>query len=183
VGCSATERGDGDDPSDVFTLTVSIRGSAGGTVTSAPQNRLWVGLLGELHRRHEVTLTAMPGDQASFKSWGGACGGTATTCTVAMSTARSVTATFSMILTDPTVIPEHDRQGIHVTDLRSAVNTLRGVSGLPAFGWTDATLTLAAPCHGVHFSELRTALNEAYQRAVCRCPPTPIRRSQRGRRS
>jgi hypothetical protein len=41
-----------------------------------------------------VTLTANPVTGARFIGWGGACSGTALTCTVAMSAARSVTATF-----------------------------------------------------------------------------------------
>jgi Divergent InlB B-repeat domain len=42
-----------------------------------------------------VTLIATPGTGASFTGWTGACGGSATTCTVSMSAAKSVTATFT----------------------------------------------------------------------------------------
>jgi uncharacterized repeat protein (TIGR02543 family) len=42
-----------------------------------------------------VTLLATPATGATFIGWTGACGGTATTCTVLMSEARGVTATFS----------------------------------------------------------------------------------------
>jgi hypothetical protein len=42
-----------------------------------------------------ITLTAAPGSGAAFTSWGGACSGTATTCSVTMSAAKSVTATFT----------------------------------------------------------------------------------------
>jgi subtilisin family serine protease len=175
VGCSGySNEATATTPSDVvLTLTVAIRGSAGGTVSSAPAGiGCGSGCSANFATGTMVTLTAMPGGQASFKSWSGACGGTARTCTVAMSTARSVTATFSMILTDPTVIPRSTTvRAVHVTDLRSAVNTLRGVSGLPAFGWTDATLSLGGTVvMAVHFSELRTALNEAYQRAGLALP-------------
>jgi hypothetical protein len=41
-----------------------------------------------------VILTESPGSASTFAGWGGACSGTATTCTVAMSAARTVTATF-----------------------------------------------------------------------------------------
>jgi uncharacterized repeat protein (TIGR02543 family) len=41
-----------------------------------------------------VTLTATPGSGYSFSGWSGACGGTGT-CTVAMSAARTVAATFT----------------------------------------------------------------------------------------
>lgn len=42
-----------------------------------------------------VTLVASPGSGATFAGWGGACSGTGSTCTVSMSAARSVTASFS----------------------------------------------------------------------------------------
>jgi hypothetical protein len=41
-----------------------------------------------------VTLTEAPGFSAIFDGWGGACSGHATTCTVTMDQARSVTAGF-----------------------------------------------------------------------------------------
>jgi len=42
-----------------------------------------------------VSLVATPVAGATFTGWSGACGGTATTCTVSMSQSRNVTATFS----------------------------------------------------------------------------------------
>jgi uncharacterized repeat protein (TIGR02543 family) len=42
-----------------------------------------------------VTLTATPTAGASFTSWGGACSGSAPTCTVSMTSAKTVSATFS----------------------------------------------------------------------------------------
>lgn len=42
-----------------------------------------------------VTLTAMPTAGGSFTGWSGACSGTTPTCQVSMTTAKSVTATFS----------------------------------------------------------------------------------------
>ncbi len=42
-----------------------------------------------------VTLTATPATGATFLGWSGACGGTTTSCTVMMSTSKSVSATFS----------------------------------------------------------------------------------------
>ncbi|TXK22000.1 IPTL-CTERM sorting domain-containing protein [Ottowia sp. GY511] len=43
----------------------------------------------------QVTLTATAPAGGTFTGWGGACSGTALTCTVAMDRARSVTATFA----------------------------------------------------------------------------------------
>jgi uncharacterized repeat protein (TIGR02543 family) len=42
-----------------------------------------------------VSLVATPAVGATFSGWSGACGGTATTCTVSMTESRSVTATFA----------------------------------------------------------------------------------------
>ena len=42
-----------------------------------------------------VTLTAAAAAGSAFTGWGGACSGTATTCTVTMSAARTVSATFT----------------------------------------------------------------------------------------
>jgi hypothetical protein len=169
VGCSGySNETMATTPSDVaFTLTVAIRGSAGGSVTSAPAG---VGCGSSCSANYAagtmVTLTATPGSQASFKGWGGGCSGAATTCTLAMSSAQSVRATFSIVFTDPTLSPRSTIvRAVHVTDLRSAVDTLRSLSGLGAFGWTDAMLSVGSTVvRAVHVSELRAALNEAYER-------------------
>ncbi len=77
------------------TLTVSATGpgtvSGGGlacgsqgSTCSAPQQANAI-----------VTLTATPDPGASFSGWGGACSGASQTCTVTMSGAKSVSASFS----------------------------------------------------------------------------------------
>ncbi len=50
-----------------------------------------------------VTLTATPDSGASFTSWGGACSGSSTICSVTMNAAKSVTATFSGGTTSGTI--------------------------------------------------------------------------------
>ena len=45
-----------------------------------------------------VVLTEQPG-LLPFRGWSGACSGTGTTCTVVMTTSKSVTATFSLLAT------------------------------------------------------------------------------------
>src|SRR5207244_11976848 len=52
-----------------------------------------------------VTLTAAAGSGSTFGGWGGSCTGTATTCPVTMSGARSVTATFNVQQFTLTVTP------------------------------------------------------------------------------
>jgi subtilisin family serine protease len=185
VGCSGySNEATATTTSDVaFALTVAVRGSAGGTVTSAPAG---IGCGSSCSASYAagtmVTLTAAPGSQASFRGWGGACSGAATTCTLGMTSAQSVTATFSLVFTDPTVSPRSTLvRAVHVTDLRSAVDTLRSLNGLPAFGWTDATLDVRSTVvRAVHVNELRAALNEAYQRVGLPSPaytdPVPAAR-------
>jgi M6 family metalloprotease-like protein len=46
-----------------------------------------------------ITLTATPDASTTFTGWGGACTGTASTCNVTMSVARSVVANFSVTCT------------------------------------------------------------------------------------
>jgi glycosyl hydrolase family 44/List-Bact-rpt repeat protein len=128
-----------------------------------------------------VTLTAVPGNGHSFGPWGGACGGTATTCALTLNSNQSVTATFSgATFTDGTG-PNSEIAGasgggatggtvikaVHVIELRAAIDSLRAAHGLGAFSWTDATLIVrSTSVRRVHFLELRTALA-----AVCAVLP------------
>jgi hypothetical protein len=78
-------------------LSVSITGSA--TMTSSPSGITLTGP-GSTSAAYatgtNVTLTIAPIGLYYFNGWGGACSGIATTCTVAMSAAKSVTAAFSV---------------------------------------------------------------------------------------
>jgi hypothetical protein len=86
-----------------YTLSVSKTGAAAaaGLVTSAPAG-IDCGVV--CSRRYEVgtsvTLTAAGSTDAQFVGWSGACAGTASHCTVGMSAARSVTATFEGLVED-----------------------------------------------------------------------------------
>ena len=78
---------------------------ASGTVTSAPEGidcTVPANAAGNdnscsatYRRGTQVTLTASAGRDSAFLGWGGACKGTAPTCTVSMSAARTVTAIFT----------------------------------------------------------------------------------------
>ena len=76
-----------------YALTVSRSGS--GTVTSAPAGINCGADCSESYASGtSVTLSASPGSGYLFGGWSGACAGTGNTCSVSMTTARSVTATF-----------------------------------------------------------------------------------------
>ena len=79
-----------------FTLTVTKTGSGSGTVTSTPAGiNCGATCSASFPSGTTVTLTASPLAGSVFAGWSGACSGTSTTCTVAMTQARSVTATFN----------------------------------------------------------------------------------------
>ena len=86
-----------------FDLDVEPAGSGGGYVDSAPAG-IDCGTDAVAHpacsvtRSGEVTLTAHPDADSSFEGFtGGGCSGTASTCTVTLDEARSVTATFDLL--------------------------------------------------------------------------------------
>jgi aryl-phospho-beta-D-glucosidase BglC (GH1 family) len=77
------------------TLTVTRAGTGTGTVSSAPAGISCGSTCSASYASGtSVTLTASAATGSSFAGWSGACTGTAT-CTVAMTAARSVTATFN----------------------------------------------------------------------------------------
>ena len=78
-------------------LTVSRTGTGTGTVTSSPAG-LTCGAtcMTGFAPGTTVTLTATADATSSFAGWGGACSGTATTCTFTIAAATSVTATFTL---------------------------------------------------------------------------------------
>ena len=81
-----------------FRLTVTPGGTGTGTVTGpgiACTTGSSDGCAADVDNGASVTLTATPGACATFTSWGGGCYGTASQCTVAMTLARNITATFA----------------------------------------------------------------------------------------
>ena len=160
--------------SQTFTLQTTLAGSASGTVTSSPAGINCGSDCSEVYAINtSVTLTASAGSGASFKEWGGTCSGTSTTCTVTMSAAKSVTATFSKTYTDDPITSQSTLiKAVHITDLRQAINTLRSNNSLSAFSFTDSTLTAGSTqVRKVHITELRTALDGVYD-AQSKTQPT-----------
>ena len=76
-----------------YSLTVSTTGS--GTVAGSGINCPGGGCSASYNDGTQVTLTESPASGYSFSRWGGPCSGSASTCTVTMSAAKSVSAAFS----------------------------------------------------------------------------------------
>ena len=97
-------------------LTVTRTGN--GTVTSVPAGiDCGSTCSATLPTLTHITLTATPGSDSTFAGWSGDCTGTST-CTIAMTQARSVTATFTptaLILADVAPIPPATPTRIHWT--------------------------------------------------------------------
>ena len=72
-----------------YNLTVTKRGTGSGLVTNSPAGSTF-------SSGTKVNLVAAPDASSTFEGWGGACSGTATTCTVTMSANRTVRATFTL---------------------------------------------------------------------------------------
>lgn len=78
-----------------YTLTVSESGSGHGTVTGSSIN--CPGACSKAFTAGtSVVLTATPANGSTFSGWSGACSATSATCTVAMSSAEDVTASFAL---------------------------------------------------------------------------------------
>ncbi len=83
-------------PSTSESHTLSITVTGGGAVSSDPAGiNCGTACSANYAAGTSVTLTATPASGQLFLSWGGACAGTTLTCAVAMTEARSVTATFA----------------------------------------------------------------------------------------
>lgn len=81
-------------PVGSFALTTTVTGS--GSISSSPSGiTCGTTCSANFTSGTVVTLTRTANTGASFTSWGGACTGSGTTCTVTMSPAKSVTATFT----------------------------------------------------------------------------------------
>ncbi|MBX3274433.1 MAG: InlB B-repeat-containing protein [Sandaracinaceae bacterium] len=78
-------------------LEVQLAGTGSGRVTSSPAGVDCGSRCGATFEHDaRVTLTATDDASSTFAGWGGACTGTSRTCTVAMTEARAVTATFAL---------------------------------------------------------------------------------------
>ena len=79
----------------VNTLTLTIAGTGAGSVASTPSGiSCSISCSVVFTVGQSVTMTATPNSSSTFAGWSGACEGSST-CTVSMSAARAVTATFT----------------------------------------------------------------------------------------
>jgi hypothetical protein len=78
-----------------YALTVTKAGTGGGTVAAGTTINCGTTCSATIASGTVVTLTATADASSTFAGWSGACTGTTATCTVTMSAARSVTATFN----------------------------------------------------------------------------------------
>ena len=102
-----------------YTLTVSNAGS--GTVTSSPGGiNCATSCSASYAGGTNVTLTASAAPGYSFAGWSGACSGTGASCTVSMTAARGVFATFSQdvaLTAPPDTTIQCMGSGLAATDL------------------------------------------------------------------
>jgi len=127
------------------TLTVGRAGAGRGVVTSAPGGINCSDVSPDCAETYApgtvVTLTASPFTGNIFTGWSGACAGTATTCSVTMDVAKSVTATFSPSFS--LSVSQAGRIGL-VTSSPAGINCGTDCSGEFAAG-SVVTLTATPP--------------------------------------
>ncbi len=97
----------GDDPDpdpdpDPTNYSLTVNKSGNGTVISSPSG---INCCSDCSENYSsgtpVTLTASASEGNTFNGWSGSCTGANTTCTVSMTQARSVTATFQAESSEP----------------------------------------------------------------------------------
>ncbi|HWH51246.1 MAG TPA: hypothetical protein VN651_06855, partial [Gemmatimonadaceae bacterium] len=132
-------------------VTVIKDGSGAGTVTSSPAGiNCGTTCTSAFVFGTSVTLTASPAAGSSFGGWtGGGCSGTTTTCTIAVTAAPSVTATFNTtaqgfsFTVSPTTASVSQGGGSTATATFSRANGFAGGIAVTSTG-APAGLTIAA---------------------------------------
>jgi hypothetical protein len=88
------------------TLTVTVTGGGAGTVTSSDASIACPPTCSHFYLSiAPVTLTATSAAGSTFLGWSGPCTGTASTCTVSMTSDQAVTATFAKAGSPPPAAP------------------------------------------------------------------------------
>lgn len=87
-------------------LSVTLAGTGNGSVTSSSPGIACGADCSETYYHGEsITLTAVTASGNAFAGWNGACSGMQNTCTVTMSMAQSVTATFNKLTGASKIVP------------------------------------------------------------------------------
>jgi hypothetical protein len=126
------------------TLIVTKAGTGTGKVTSSPAGiDCGAACSSTFGYNMAVTLTAAATSPSTFSGWSGACTGAATTCQVAMSQARNVSATFNPPPNQTLTVTKAGTGTGKVTSSPSGVNC--GTTCAAGFAYNKAvTLTAAA---------------------------------------
>src|SRR5207253_5258484 len=96
-----------------FTLSVNPAGTGSGSVSSNDGAISCPGTCSASYTSGTtVILTATPAGGSTFGGWSGSCAGSSTSCTVTMSGARSVTATFNVQRSTLSLTPAGPRRRI-----------------------------------------------------------------------
>lgn len=134
-------------------LTVTKTGTGTGNVSLNSGTLSWNGLTGttRINPGDTVTLTATPDTNMTFSGWSGACTGTGT-CTVTMSTAKSVTAQFTTNVIQTYALDITKSGTGSVTSNRGAI-AWTGNSGSASYdSGTIVTLTATPTDSGISFT-------------------------------
>ena len=132
-----------------FSLTVSKQGSGRGSVSSVPSG-IDCGLAcsARFDRGMKVTLTETPAAGSGFAGWGGACTGTASTCTVTIDAATAVSASWRLSAKPPllTTAPA-SRVRARTARLNGTVDPRGSAVSSCEFDWgTTTQYTSSVPC-------------------------------------
>jgi lysozyme len=83
-----------------YAVDVAVKGTGGGTVTSSPSGiDCGADCSADLPFGTNLTLTESPDSASGFGAWGGDCGGSASTCTLSVTSPVSVSARFDAAVT------------------------------------------------------------------------------------
>jgi phospholipase C len=109
-------------PPPNYAVTVTESGAGTGTVTSTPAGiNCPTACSANFPQNAQVTLSETPGTNSTFASWSGACTGAAT-CSITVTAADSVTATFSPIASYALTVTESGASTGTVTSTPAGIN-------------------------------------------------------------
>ncbi len=134
-----------------FVLSISKAGTGSGTVIANSGTISWSGITGTASYSSgtSVTLTASANSGSTFTSWTGCDSTSGNTCTVAMTAAKSVTATFSLIGTSALTIAETGGGSGTVNSSPAGISC--GLTCTASFNSGTVITLTATPAAGVTF--------------------------------